>query len=94
VNPWIQNLEIDVKGRTRKVIHVKVMNNCSLKVTPGAGEMAQWFQVLAALACGFSYQHLHGGSQSSITQVPDDLTPSPWSPWAPGMCIVNRPNEM
>ena len=41
----------------------------------GAGEMAQWLRALAKDP-GFDSQHLHGGSQPSVTPVPGDPMPS------------------
>jgi hypothetical protein len=44
----------------------------------GAGEMAQWLRILAALpkGPGFNSQYPHGSSQLSVTSFPGDLTPS------------------
>lgn len=41
----------------------------------GAREMGQWLGVLTAWYSGFSSQHLHGGSQPSLTLVPGVQTP-------------------
>jgi hypothetical protein len=45
-----------------------------IKWMDGAGEMAQWLRTL--VGSWFGSQHLHGGSQPSVTQVPGDPTPS------------------
>ena len=53
-------------------------NKNVIKVNAGAGEMAQWLRVLAALPedLGFNSQHPHGSSQLSIISVPGYLTHS------------------
>lgn len=50
------------------------MLDITLKVC-GAGEMAPWLKVLAALPED-QVQLLHGGSQPSVTPVLPNLTPS------------------
>ena len=44
----------------------------------GAGEMAQNLRAFTALSrgLGFHFQHFHGGSEPSVTLVPEDLMPS------------------
>lgn len=44
----------------------------------GAGEMAQNLREFIALSrgLGFHFQHFLGGSESTVTLVPEDLMPS------------------